>query len=99
LSAVHLGLAEYDPDTLHLSRLSMAAIGSTTADLVGMTRDQRAAIGSMHPGRVDVIAAGAIVVRTLAEEVAARSGITELVVSEHDILDGIALSLSPEATI
>jgi exopolyphosphatase / guanosine-5'-triphosphate,3'-diphosphate pyrophosphatase len=94
LSAVHLGLAEYDPDALHLSRLSMAAIGSTTADLVGMTRDQRAAIGSMHPGRVDVIAAGAIVVRTLAERVVELSEIAELVVSEHDILDGIALAVA-----
>jgi exopolyphosphatase/guanosine-5'-triphosphate,3'-diphosphate pyrophosphatase len=94
LSAVHLGLAEYDPDVLHLSRLPMAAIEATTASLVGMTRTERAAIGSMHPGRVDVIAGGAIVTRTVAREVAARAGIADLVVSEHDILDGIALSLA-----
>jgi len=43
---------------------------------------------------VDVIGAGAIVVRTLAEELSRRAGIGEMVVSEHDILDGIALSLA-----
>lgn len=94
MSAVHMGLSEYDPDVLHLSRLPLAAIRSTTDLLVGMTHAERAAIGPMHPGRVDVIAAGAIVVRTLADETAARAGIAELVVSEHDILDGIALSLT-----
>jgi exopolyphosphatase/guanosine-5'-triphosphate,3'-diphosphate pyrophosphatase len=99
MSAVHLGLTGYDPDALHLSRLSMPAIGEVTELLAGMTRERRAALGPMHPGRVDVIGAGAIIVRTVAEQVAARSGVSEMVVSEHDILDGIALSLSQEATI
>jgi len=48
----------------------------------------------MHPGRADVIGGGAIVTRVLAQELAERAGITELVVSEHDILDGIALSIA-----
>jgi exopolyphosphatase/guanosine-5'-triphosphate,3'-diphosphate pyrophosphatase len=43
----------------------------------------------MHPGRSDVIGAGALVLRVLMEAV----GADELVASEHDILDGIALSL------
>jgi exopolyphosphatase/guanosine-5'-triphosphate,3'-diphosphate pyrophosphatase len=94
MSAVHLDLPEYDSDVLHLSRLPMAAITDVTARLVGMTHTERAAIGPMHPGRVDVIGGGALIVRTVAEEVAARSGVAELVVSEHDILDGIALSLT-----
>jgi exopolyphosphatase / guanosine-5'-triphosphate,3'-diphosphate pyrophosphatase len=94
LSALHLDLPDYDADVLHLSRLPMAAIDEVTARLVGMSHEQRAALGPMHPGRVDVIAGGAIVVRTAAQEVAARSGVTELVVSEHDILDGIALALA-----
>ncbi|HVV18728.1 MAG TPA: Ppx/GppA phosphatase family protein [Pseudonocardiaceae bacterium] len=93
MSAVHMELPAYDADTLHLSRLPLPAIASTTDLFVGMTRAERAALGPMHPGRVDVIAGGAIIVRTLAEQVAARAGITEMVVSEHDILDGIALSL------
>jgi exopolyphosphatase/guanosine-5'-triphosphate,3'-diphosphate pyrophosphatase len=93
LSALHLGLPEYDSELLHLSRMPLAAIRKTTADLLAMPREQRAALGPMHPGRVDVIGGGAIIVRTIAEELAARAGVTEMVASEHDILDGIALSL------
>ncbi|MDQ1250309.1 MAG: exopolyphosphatase / guanosine-5-triphosphate,3-diphosphate pyrophosphatase, partial [Actinomycetota bacterium] len=61
--------------------------------LIAMTRVQRAALGPMHEGRVDVIGGGAIVVEELAAALGKRAGIDELVVSEHDILDGIALSI------
>jgi exopolyphosphatase/guanosine-5'-triphosphate,3'-diphosphate pyrophosphatase len=54
-----------------------------------MTRTQKAAIPAMHPGRVDVIAAGALVLEMILDEV----GLDEIIVSEHDILDGLALSL------
>jgi exopolyphosphatase / guanosine-5'-triphosphate,3'-diphosphate pyrophosphatase len=94
LSAVSQGLTEYDAERTHLSRLGLDELRLTTERLLGLTHDQRAALGSIHPGRVDVIGGGAIVVRTLAEELARRAGISELVVSEHDILDGIALSLA-----
>jgi exopolyphosphatase/guanosine-5'-triphosphate,3'-diphosphate pyrophosphatase len=94
LSAVNLGLAEYDPDMLHLSRMSLDQIRETTDRLVRMTKAERATIGAMHPGRVDVIGGGAIIVRTLAEQLAARAGITEMIAGEHDILDGIALFLA-----
>lgn len=63
-------------------------------ELVGMTRAGRAALGPMHEGRVDVIGGGAIVVQELARALGTRAGIDSLVVSEHDILDGIALSLA-----
>ncbi|MDT5221479.1 MAG: exopolyphosphatase / guanosine-5-triphosphate,3-diphosphate pyrophosphatase, partial [Mycobacterium sp.] len=62
--------------------------------LVGMTREQRAALGPMHEGRVDVIGGGAIVAQELAREIRDRAGISELTVSEHDILDGIVLSIA-----
>jgi exopolyphosphatase/guanosine-5'-triphosphate,3'-diphosphate pyrophosphatase len=94
LAAVARDLPEYDPDVIHLSRLSLDEVRETTSRLLAMNHDQRAALGAMHPGRVDVIGGGALVIRTLAEELAARAGITELVVSEHDILDGIAFSLA-----
>ncbi len=94
LSAVSLGLTEYDSERTHLSRLPLDTIRETSNRLLRLSREQRAAITVIHPGRVDVIGAGAIVVRTLAEQLAARAGITEMVVSEHDILDGIALSLA-----
>jgi exopolyphosphatase/guanosine-5'-triphosphate,3'-diphosphate pyrophosphatase len=59
-----------------------------------MTRDQRAALGPMHEGRADVITGGAIIVEELARVMSDRAEIRELVVSEHDILDGIALSIA-----
>lgn len=93
LAAVTLDLPEYDPDRIHLTRLNLADVRRTCDLLIGMNHDQRAALGPMHPGRVDVIGGGAVVTRVLADELARRAGITELVVSEHDILDGIALSL------
>lgn len=93
LSALAQGLNEYDPELVHLSRLSNDDLDIICGRLIGMTRDERAALGPMHPGRVDVIAGGAIIAEILAEELRRRAGVAELVVSEHDILDGIALSL------
>jgi exopolyphosphatase/guanosine-5'-triphosphate,3'-diphosphate pyrophosphatase len=94
IAALALRLPGYDADVIHLSRVPLADVHRVTAELLAMPRAQRAALGPMHPGRVDVIAAGALIVDVLAEELAARAGIDELVASEHDILDGIALSLA-----
>jgi exopolyphosphatase/guanosine-5'-triphosphate,3'-diphosphate pyrophosphatase len=69
-----------------MTREQVAAI---TERLLAATHEERAAIPVMHPGRVDVIAAGALVLRSVME----RTGAEEVVVSEHDILDGIAWSL------
>ncbi|HET9255382.1 MAG TPA: Ppx/GppA phosphatase family protein [Pseudonocardiaceae bacterium] len=93
LSAVTQRLAAYDSDRTHLSRLSLEQVRESAAHLLASTHQQRAANPAIHAGRVDVIAGGALIVRVLAEELRARAGITELVVSEHDILDGIALGL------
>jgi exopolyphosphatase / guanosine-5'-triphosphate,3'-diphosphate pyrophosphatase len=93
LSAVAQQLPAYDPACTHLSRLSLEKVRGSAADLLTSTHQQRAANPAIHPGRVDVIAGGALIVRVLAEELHAQAGITELVVSEHDILDGIALGL------
>ncbi|QBJ97645.1 Ppx/GppA family phosphatase [Rhodococcus sp. ABRD24] len=93
LSAVAQDLPEYDADRVHLSRLSLEQLHAVAQRLVSMTHDQRAALGPVHPGRVDVIGGGAIVTTVLADELSRRAGIGELVVSEHDILDGIAMSI------
>jgi exopolyphosphatase/guanosine-5'-triphosphate,3'-diphosphate pyrophosphatase len=85
-----MDLRSYDPERIHLARLGLDDVRATCRRLEEMPREQRAALGPMHPGRVDVIGAGSLVIRVLAEELAERAGITELVVSEHDILDGIA---------
>ncbi|GAA4856498.1 Ppx/GppA phosphatase family protein [Saccharopolyspora cebuensis] len=94
LSAIAQDLPEYDPTAIHLSHVSRSQIERIAGDLLGMDHDQRAAIGSMHPGRVDVIGGGALVVKVLADELAQRADIAGMTASEHDILDGIALSIS-----
>jgi exopolyphosphatase/guanosine-5'-triphosphate,3'-diphosphate pyrophosphatase len=94
LSAVAQELTEYDSERTHLSRLSRADIDRLTEGLLSVDHATRAANPVIHPGRVDVIGGGSMIVRALAEQLAVRGGPKELVVSEHDILDGIALSLS-----
>jgi exopolyphosphatase/guanosine-5'-triphosphate,3'-diphosphate pyrophosphatase len=94
LSALAQRMAAYDAVAIHLSRVGFDELSTVCEDLIAMTRQQRAALGPMHEGRVDVIGGGAIVVQELMRELRTRAGIDELVVSEHDILDGIALSLA-----
>lgn len=93
LAALAQGMTTYDPEAIHLSRVGFDALLPVCEDIIGMSHDQRAALGPMHEGRVDVIGGGAIIVEELAEALGSRAGIDELVVSEHDILDGIALSI------
>ncbi|MFE9339115.1 exopolyphosphatase [Streptomyces sp. NPDC007063] len=88
LGGIALELDAYDSARIHHSRLPLAQVRELTSRLLSATHDERAAIPVMHPGRVDVISAGALVLLTLME----RIGAEEVVVSEHDILDGIAHS-------
>ncbi len=90
VAAIALELPKYDAEAIHGSRIPVDAVGEVTADLLAATRERRAAMPVMHPGRVDVIGAGALILRVLMEEF----GLPEVVVSEHDILDGIALRLA-----
>ncbi|WP_199432582.1 Ppx/GppA phosphatase family protein [Qaidamihabitans albus] len=94
LSAIAQELPEYDSDRTHLFRLTPADIDRTARQLLTVDHATRAANPVIHPGRVDVIGGGALIVQVLAEQLAARGGPADLVVSEHDILDGIALSLA-----
>jgi exopolyphosphatase/guanosine-5'-triphosphate,3'-diphosphate pyrophosphatase len=93
IAALAHGMDSYDSESIHLSRVRFGDLLEVCDQLIGMTRAQRAALGPMHEGRVDVIGGGAIVVEELAAALGERAGIDELIVSEHDILDGIALSI------
>jgi len=93
IAALAHGLPTYDSDAIHLSSVAFPELLAVCDQLIGMTRVQRAALGPMHEGRVDVIGGGAIVVQELAADLGMRAGVTECIVSEHDILDGIALSI------
>jgi exopolyphosphatase/guanosine-5'-triphosphate,3'-diphosphate pyrophosphatase len=93
VAAIALGLEEYDSARIHHSRVSAARVHEIAVGLLAMTRAERAAIPVMHPGRVDVIGAGALIL----DRIMTRFGFAEVLVSEHDILDGIAWSLVPTA--
>ncbi|MEW2494036.1 Ppx/GppA phosphatase family protein [Streptomyces nodosus] len=93
LSAIAQDLPAYDTARIHHSRVSRERVREITEWLLRSTHAERAAIPSMHPGRVDVIGAGALVLLTIME----RTGAEEVVVSEHDILDGIAFHTAAEA--
>lgn len=97
VAAGALDLPVYEPSRIHLARLSVDAVAAQSALLLSMTAAERVALGYMHPGRADVIGGGSLVFATVAELLAERLGVRDLVVSEHDILDGIALSLAPRA--
>jgi exopolyphosphatase/guanosine-5'-triphosphate,3'-diphosphate pyrophosphatase len=90
VAAIALGLAEYDSSVIHHSRIPVERVREITGRLLSATHAQRAEIPVMHPGRVDVIGAGALVLLEIME----RTGAEEVVVSEHDILDGIAWSIA-----
>jgi exopolyphosphatase/guanosine-5'-triphosphate,3'-diphosphate pyrophosphatase len=87
--AIALGLPAYDPVAIHGSTIGYPVVAEVTERLLRMNKEQRAALPVMHPGRVDVIGGGALVLRAVME----FAGIGEVIASEHDILDGIALSL------
>lgn len=89
LQACALGLKRYDPDLIHRSTLTLAAAERTVRALATMTNEERAAIPVMPKGRGDVIVAGATILVCAMR----RFGFEEAIVSETDILDGLALEL------
>jgi exopolyphosphatase/guanosine-5'-triphosphate,3'-diphosphate pyrophosphatase len=89
VAAIALELPAYDPLAIHGSVLTAEQVHQVAARLLAMPRRQRAALPVMHPGRVDVIGAGALILSRIVE----LTGVAEVVISEHDILDGIALAL------
>jgi exopolyphosphatase/guanosine-5'-triphosphate,3'-diphosphate pyrophosphatase len=89
IAAAALDLSEYDRYAIHLARISADKAHEISQQLLRETREQRAAHGYMHPGRVDVIGAGSLVL----DRIMKASGATEFVASESDILDGMAWSL------
>jgi exopolyphosphatase/guanosine-5'-triphosphate,3'-diphosphate pyrophosphatase len=90
VAALALGLDAYDADRIHHARIGAGQVHEQTARLLAMPQAERARLGVMHPGRVDVIGGGALVL----EAIMARFGFAEVLASEHDILDGIAWSLA-----
>jgi exopolyphosphatase/guanosine-5'-triphosphate,3'-diphosphate pyrophosphatase len=90
VAALALGLPEYDASRIHHARIALADVRRVTGDLLAATVAERRRLPVMHPGRADVIGAGALILRIIME----RSGMDSVVASEHDILDGIAYGLA-----
>lgn len=90
VAGIALDLPTYDAVAIDRSRLPAQVVADVSQRLLTMDRAERAALPVMHPGRVDVIAAGALVLHRVLQ----LTGLPEVVVSEHDILDGIAWSLA-----
>ena len=80
----------YDRYSIHLARIPAPKVHEVSTRFLTMNREEIAALGYMHPGRVDVIAAGALVL----DRVMVATNASEFVASESDILDGIAWSLA-----
>ncbi len=89
VAAMAMGLNDYDADLIHGSVVSIEEVDAVTDKLMHMTRAQRAELRFMHPGRVDVIGGGALVLR----ESMRILGFNRVLVSEKDLLDGVVLNL------
>jgi exopolyphosphatase / guanosine-5'-triphosphate,3'-diphosphate pyrophosphatase len=89
VAAAALNLAEYDSDSIHLAKISAVDTRRVSDWLLTLTRQERGDLGYMHPGRIDVIAAGSLVLAEIME----ATGLTSFVASENDILDGMVWSM------
>lgn len=90
VAAAALDLPEYDRYSIHLARIPAKRVHEISEMFFAMSREERAKLGYMHEGRVDVIAAGALVLSRIMH----ATGAQEFIASETDILDGIAWSLA-----
>lgn len=99
VTAHGLALEDYDAEAIHGAELGLDAVHMSVDQLVHSTREQRAAMPFMHPGRVDVIGAGALIWGTILDYLnkVTDGRVTTAIASEHDILDGIALSVAAAA--
>jgi exopolyphosphatase/guanosine-5'-triphosphate,3'-diphosphate pyrophosphatase len=90
LASMKLEVADYEPEKLHHATIAAAEVHQMCQELGGLTAERRRALVGMVPGREDVILGGALVL----DRVLARYHFPQVIVSERDILDGIALSLA-----
>jgi len=93
VTALALGLDAYRPERIHHAEVTATQVAEVSATLLGMRHAERLALPVMHPGRADVIGAGALILHRILRAV----GASTVVASEHDILDGIAFSLGAPA--
>src|SRR5699024_906983 len=93
VTAVATGIQDYRPEVTHAASLTLDEVRDTCRTLLAETRAERSLRTVIHPGRIDVIGAGALIWSRIVSRVSAAGGIDSARTSEHDILDGIALDL------
>lgn len=101
LTAQHLGLSSYDSEKIHGASISVKETLDVCEWFLRSTRQERERLGFMHPGRVDVIASGALVWSEVVKRVDQRmrengKTLEGIITSEHDILDGLAMWAAKE---
>lgn len=89
VAALYLQLPAYLPERIHGTRVPLHAVGEVTEWLAGMSSAERAQLGPMARGREDVIVAGCLILQGAMR----RLGFPNVLASEADILDGLALGL------
>lgn len=101
ITAAALDLPAYDREAIHGAELTAEQTADTTQRLLGMTSEERVGLPYMHPGRADVMGAGALIYARLVERIGQRvrdaGGELRILTSETDILDGIALGRARDA--
>ncbi|WJZ02178.1 Ppx/GppA phosphatase family protein [Corynebacterium freiburgense] len=97
LAALALGLEEYNSQVIHCSELRIDALRILARQLVAETTEQRAANPVIHPGRADVISGGSVVVQGILDMIEKHAGVSSILVSEKDILDGLVAGLSDQS--
>jgi exopolyphosphatase/guanosine-5'-triphosphate,3'-diphosphate pyrophosphatase len=90
VAAMALRLKTYERDLIHHAVIDVASVQGAVVSLLAMSLDERKALGFMHPGRADVIGGGGLILERLLR----RTSVYSVLVSEHDILDGIAWSMA-----
>jgi exopolyphosphatase / guanosine-5'-triphosphate,3'-diphosphate pyrophosphatase len=98
VAAMVLDLPEYDSERIHHTQIRVDDVAAVRRRLLAMTSAQRRMLGFMHPGRADVIGAGALILDRVVQRIVPGAEHPVVLVSEHDILDGIAWSLAEDAS-
>lgn len=93
LAAIDLG--GYDRARVHRHRLSLARVDELAARLAAMTTEERRAVPGLDPARAGVIVAGTLILA----EAARAAGAAGLMISETDLLDGVALAAAGSPTV
>ncbi|MGH3488968.1 MAG: exopolyphosphatase [Actinopolymorphaceae bacterium] len=99
VAAASLDLPAYDSNRLHHACIPASEVHAACGRLLAMDHDERRRLPYMHPGRVDVIGGGSLILDRLVARIGRHLTRPEVVVSEHDILDGIAWSCVDAETL